>query len=204
MITRDEILKIKELLQDELQPIGTIIIYPSLKLPIGFLECDGSWINKNEYPELYSIIGGIFGEDDTRFGLPDLRGRFVRGYDSSNIIDPQRSFGDYQEDSFQGHTHKTDWTDNMVTGENGKHSHSLYGDSRKIQTGVDGGTTGGLLSSSYSDYKDGNRTSDEGGHTHSLPNIILGDVCSSKYGKIKVGVETRPKNINLMFCIKAK
>lgn len=60
MITRDEILKIKELLQDELQPIGTIIIYPSLKLPIGFLECDGSWINKNEYPELYSTL------DDTK------------------------------------------------------------------------------------------------------------------------------------------
>lgn len=201
MVTTDDIQRIKELFNGDLLPIGTIIIFAAHLPPDGYIVCDGRFVRKDAFPKLYAIIGGIYGEDDESFGLPDLRGRFVRGCDTSNILDPQRPFGSYQDDAFQGHSHKTDWADKTVHG-NGTHCHSLYGDSREIQTGS--GTRGGLLSASYSDFKDGNKTSNEGWHTHTLPDIVLGDVCSNKYGKVKVSTETRPKNIALTYCIKVK
>lgn len=201
MISMDEIEKIKECLSGDLLPVGSIIVFAHPNPPEGFLACDGAMVKKQDYPQLYNVIGSIFGEDGEMFGLPDLRGRFVRGFDPMGIVDPERNFGDYQEDAFQGHSHKTDWKDKTVNG-SGTHNHSLYGDRRDIQTGS--GTSGGILSSQYEDFKTGNKTSNEGWHTHTLPDIILGDICSNRYGKVKVDTETRPKNISLNFCIKAK
>lgn len=202
MITIDDIQKIKESLSCDLLPIGAIVIFAAECPPDGFIVCDGRMIKKNVFQELYAIIGNTFGEDGESFGIPDLRGRFVRGFDMSNLIDPQRSFGDYQDDALQGHSHKTEWND-KTTNANGAHSHSIYGDKRDVSTG-NISIKGGYLSSIHEDFKDGNRTSLEGLHSHTLPDIILDDVCSGKYGRVKVGTETRPKNLALNFCIKVK
>lgn len=201
MLTEDDLIKIKELLGNYILPIGTIIIFSSKIPPDGFLECDGRWISKFEYQQLYSILGGTFGENDAMFRLPDLRGKFVRGYDSSNRIDPQRIFGDYQDDALQGHTHKTEWS-SQETSESGEHSHLFHADH------YDRWTNNYNSSDHVHANKDFNnqfnkKTNVAGLHKHQLPDIILGEICSSKYGKIKIGVETRPKNIALTFCIRA-
>ena len=48
--------------------------------PKGYLICDGSKLDKNEYIDLYRVVGDAFNTDNsdsTKFQIPDLRDRFV-------------------------------------------------------------------------------------------------------------------------------
>lgn len=56
-------------------PIGTIVPFGGSGAPTMFLLCDGSEVAKATYPELYEVIGDVFGtaSDATLFCLPDLR-----------------------------------------------------------------------------------------------------------------------------------
>ena len=66
-------------------PVGTVQPFLGLTPPLGYLVCQGQLISKVEYPELYRICGSTFGtETDTHFYLPDLRGKTIAGYDSSD------------------------------------------------------------------------------------------------------------------------
>ena len=51
----------------------------SATVPLGWLRLDGSAVSKADYRELYGIFGGLHGETETTFNLPDLRGAFLRG-----------------------------------------------------------------------------------------------------------------------------
>jgi len=51
--------------------------------PANYEICDGKPLQISLYPELYSIIAVSFGGDGkNNFNLPDLRGRFIVGYNS--------------------------------------------------------------------------------------------------------------------------
>ena len=66
-------------------PVGTVQPFLGLTPPLGYLVCQGQLVSKVEYPELYGICGSTFGtETDTHFYLPDLRGKTIAGYDSSD------------------------------------------------------------------------------------------------------------------------
>ena len=69
-------------------PIGSIIEYGTTTAPTGWLVCDGSYVSKTEYSELYSAIGDAFLDGGTapsgKFRLPDLQGRVPVGYKSSD------------------------------------------------------------------------------------------------------------------------
>lgn len=66
-------------------PVGTVQPFLGLTPPLGYLVCQGQLVSKAEYPELYKICGSTFGtETSTHFYLPDLRGKTIAGYDSSN------------------------------------------------------------------------------------------------------------------------
>lgn len=45
----------------------------------GWKVCDGQALAKAEFPRLYAVLGGAYGETATTFSLPDLRGRSVMG-----------------------------------------------------------------------------------------------------------------------------
>lgn len=105
MIDQKDISFIIEHLKDELLPIGVILIFPSEKVPHGFIPCDGREMSKKNFPELYELIRGTWGETTTSFFLPDLQGQFVRGWDKDGDIDPGRKIGSTQPDSLQGHSH---------------------------------------------------------------------------------------------------
>lgn len=61
-------------------PAGTIISTLATTEPgDGWKLCNGQSLPKSDYPRLYAIIGGTFGEDATTFNLPDLRGRMPYG-----------------------------------------------------------------------------------------------------------------------------
>ncbi|MGD1699486.1 phage tail protein [Dapis sp. BLCC M229] len=110
-------------------PIGTILAYAGLvsgTAPLanaGWLICNGDEINRQEYPELFNVIGTLFGggNSTSTYNLPDLRGRFLRGVDHGVGRDPDAAtrtasasggitgdnVGSLQEDEFKEHTHKT-------------------------------------------------------------------------------------------------
>jgi hypothetical protein len=68
-----------------LVPTGAILPYAGLVAPDGWLLCDGQGAYKSQYPALFNAIGYTYGQpvpsDTNIFGLPDLRGRGVVGYD---------------------------------------------------------------------------------------------------------------------------
>ncbi|MDR1455603.1 MAG: tail fiber protein [Tannerella sp.] len=54
------------------------------KIPSGFMLCNGDELQVADYPELFNALGSVFGGNGSNtFGLPDLRGRFVAGYNNA-------------------------------------------------------------------------------------------------------------------------
>ena len=67
--------------------IGLIQLWSGSGVPEGYVLCDGSQVSIAEYPELYKAIGDKYNTASTKAGyisVPDLRGRFVVGYDPRN------------------------------------------------------------------------------------------------------------------------
>lgn len=73
-------------LSDAAVPIGTILPFAGQNIPFGYLLCDGSEARRNRFPELFDVIGNLYGQPNTNFidtfKLPDLRGRFPLGRDN--------------------------------------------------------------------------------------------------------------------------
>jgi microcystin-dependent protein len=94
-------------------PSGAILPFAMNSAPSGWLEANGAEYSKTgTYAVLFAAIGTTYGETNgsggvgtSHFRVPDLRGLFVRGIDSSRGLDANRSFGTYQADAFQGHRH---------------------------------------------------------------------------------------------------
>ncbi len=66
-----------------LVPPGAIMPFAGLTPPAGWVFCDGSYVDKTDYPRLFAAIGYLYGSTTipTKFRLPDLKGRMVIGYD---------------------------------------------------------------------------------------------------------------------------
>ncbi len=103
-----------------LVPPGTIIAYGGKAAPAGWLLCNGANLERALYPALFGAINTNFGTyDATHFNVPDLRGRFLRGWDNGAKRDPEAgkrekmdtggatgdNVGSVQLDEFKSHTH---------------------------------------------------------------------------------------------------
>jgi microcystin-dependent protein len=56
--------------------IGEVKLVAFGNIPIGWAPCDGRLLSIAQYPELFSLLGSLYGGDGMRtFALPDLRGR---------------------------------------------------------------------------------------------------------------------------------
>ena len=66
-------------------PVGSIQAYGGTTAPWGWLLCQGQAVNRATYAELFGVIGTSFGVGDgsTTFNVPDLRGKTLVGYNSS-------------------------------------------------------------------------------------------------------------------------
>lgn len=70
-------------------PFGTgfIVQYGSDTPPAGWLLCDGSSVPRTTYPDLFGVIGTLYGSvDGTHFNVPDLRGRSPVGKGSNATV----------------------------------------------------------------------------------------------------------------------
>lgn len=58
----------------------------------GWMLCDGRALSAASYPELYAVIGTLYGETGSGtsqdFCIPDYRGLFLRGNDAGACLDP--------------------------------------------------------------------------------------------------------------------
>lgn len=186
--------------------IGKISFFASSRVPYqNYLVCDGSSVPKAAYPRLYNYLRGRdydtpltdtagvspYGEDANTFALPDLRGRFPRGWsgagtNESNGLDTGRSVGTYQTDSLGSHNHQLN---------DPGHSH-WAGVYDRIEEGApDGESTswfnyGTELDPSYTN------ANSSGGHQRTSFSTTGATVESSG------GSETRPHNISLLPCIR--
>ena len=76
-----------------LTPAGSVIAFAGATAPSGYLTCDGSAVSRATYANLFAAIGTVNGVGDasTTFNLPDLRGRFLRGYSDQSSTDVDRA-----------------------------------------------------------------------------------------------------------------
>lgn len=92
---------------------GAIFPFAGSTSPDGFLICDGQAVSRDEYDDLFAVIGTIYGSGNgtTTFNLPDLRGRVPVGVDvSQNEFDELGNNGGEK-------------THTLTTGEMPGHSH---------------------------------------------------------------------------------
>ena len=157
--------------------VGQVVYFARNTAPEGWLKCNGATISRTTYAELFNAIGTTFGAGDgSTFGLPDLRGEFIRGWDDGRGVDSGRTFGVSQGDS-------TKLPNNaFITDNPGDHNHT-YTQSNSFPQASPGG---GIFI--YRVRDDPHTTGDAGAHTHTITGG--GDA------------ETRPKNVALLACIK--
>ena len=148
--------------------------------PAGWIECNGATISStgataNLYNYLINI-GNPWGSGGT-VKVPDLRGRFVRGFDNGAGRDPDNTvFGGAQGDTFKSHTHS--YTDPG-------HDHRIRG--RKMS---------GQIANVDHILIDNNIAINAVEDTSTFKENIKITI------KNTGGLETRPKNINLTPVIK--
>ena len=77
------------------EPLGIVKMWAGTQVPNGYHLCDGSELSKEQYPALYAAIGNAFNSTKDAdgntyttqtgyFRLPDLSGRFIVGYRSTD------------------------------------------------------------------------------------------------------------------------
>lgn len=171
-------------------PVGSIVAFPVDAPPPGFLELDNSVKSSATYPDLSAYLGGKFNKGDEgvgNFRLPEARGEFLRGWDHGRGVDAGRGLGSVQSMQAEDHSHVTGVNDTAAIaavqsarGMGASAGNWPYG---AVAIGV-AGTNSVSSNATYI-------PSGEDSWLKTGPAISLGNG------------ETRPRNIAVMWCIKA-
>lgn len=168
---------------------GTILLYAGPNCPVGYVAADGKSYVVSSYSSLAVALYDsantryLYGNaDSTHFNVPDLRGQFLRGFDSTGVRDVsynsrthptsgavENTVGSYESDSFQGHYH-------------------YYGNTPSLNFYAGGGGMGFQISNTWNGV---NLTPYPGNPTN-----------DGAHGDPRTGLETRPKNAMVQYCIK--
>ena len=180
-------------------PVGAIFCMPETAVPTGYVECNGQSLNKTQSANtaLFDLIQYKYGGSGNNFNVPDLRGQFVRGVNTSNSgLDTNRGIGTTQTSANQSHNHTYGNSSITVSGAN--HKHNI----RKINLQPSIANVAITLGSGQS-YQIGYATND-GGNTNQA---VLNSGNLSMSGSVGItinnagGSESRPSNIALMYII---
>ncbi|OWY40346.1 hypothetical protein CEK28_04910 [Xenophilus sp. AP218F] len=164
-------------------PPGKVSHFAMTAPPAGWVKCDGALLSRAAYPALFAAIGTTFGAGDgkTTFGVPDLRGEFVRGWDDGRGVDSSRAFGSSQSGQNQSHEHGWGiWSSRTVEVPNGD-----FAPNGVLLKQVTGSAV------EFDNYSYGDTTNLPG------PANIVKGVTSGQGGN-----EARPRNVALLACIK--
>jgi microcystin-dependent protein len=128
----------------------------------GWLICDGRSLSKDEYPELFEVIGTNFGsEDEFSFNLPDFRSRIAGSIGDGENELSIRNIGDsigseavaLTTDELPAHLH------NGTTDNDGLHFHNA-------SSALDGQHTHSSSMTIDGSHQHGGTTSTIGSHSH--------------------------------------
>jgi len=170
-------------------PIGSVVAYAGNTIPRGWLLCDGKpySIDVDTTKALFNAIGFTWGGSGKTFNVPDMRGMFLRGVDTSGKVDPDGSsrllagglqgakLGSVEQDA-------TKMPNSAFAAQPaGGHNHTINWHYQQVLLG-NGGVAGLLLPGG------GEPTTSVPDHTH----VITGG-----------DLETRPKNVYVYYIIKA-
>ncbi len=161
---------------------GEVRAFAGSAAPEGWLICDGSLKNINDYPELFAAIGTLHGGNGvTTFNLPDYRGRFLRGADDmGTVLGPAgRDPGGRTAATTGGATGVT--VGSVQDSDNKSHNHRLRGSGSAQALSQSRGLIGG--------------STDEGIYRNSG----LGQPFVENTGNAS---ESRPQNANVNYIIK--
>jgi len=166
-----------------LVPTGAVMAFAMNSAPSGWLAANGSAVSRTTYAALFAAIGTTYGAGDgsTTFTLPDLRASFVRGAGSDGVA-TAGAFGAKQADGVISHTHSGTTGDDSP---DHTHSYSVdnqptagFGNAGNVYDGLIAANTGGASTR----------------HQHSF----------TTSSQLPAGTtETRPRNIAMLYCIKA-
>lgn len=100
-----DVTRLAQAVAEALVPPGTIMAFggPAETVPTGWVLCDGRTLTTASFVRLYNVIGTSWGAPRSgEFRVPDLRGLFLRGVDSSPMTgvsgrDPNSSDSDRSE-----------------------------------------------------------------------------------------------------------
>ena len=184
-------------------PVGGVLYTASQTVPNGFLPCDGALYSRITYPDLFTALTYTYGGSGDSFAVPDLRSRFISGYNSSE----GRGYGSYQESANKSHLHaitgntgvnSVSHTHAATTADAGSHRHQYqtYVTDAESQTV---GTSGFWQNQQLTD------TAAAGEHNHT---VSIGDNSVNHTHPLALNTELegvahgRPQNLNLYAIIK--
>lgn len=163
-------------------PVGTIISVMGVTAPANYLACNGQVVNIADYPELANYFYQQFGSKNkfggdgtTTFGIPDLRGEFLRGTGTNSHANQGdgAAVGTHQN----GTEFPTYWT---VAGGN------LY-----LRTGTGADVR---MSNVDSQIK----------HSSTITNVSYAKTGTGETGTLEYKDTARPTNTSVLFCIATK
>lgn len=169
-------------------PIGTVVAFAGAAIPTGWLLCGGNPVSIAAYPELSAAIGVAHGNGTqnadgsasgftgTHFNLPDYRGRFLRGVDDLAGNDPEKLLR----------------TASKTGGNTANTVGSVQGDA--MQGHWHAMTPAGSNLGSGSNAGSGGSGSN---------NAVKGAVTDGVNGTPRLSSESRPKNANVNYIIRA-
>lgn len=210
-----EINNLKEQLNSVVgEPLGIVKLYAGSIVPDHYLPCDGQALKIDEYRDLYAVLGNTYNTapnylgvpyttDNGYFRIPDLRGRFIVGQNSTdsdykskgNAGGEKRHTLSAAESGLPAHSHSAHASDD------GQHTHNYY-DIFAMEKGgwVDVGTNMGL-DSTDNDNKgwETERTSlASGSHRHTIT------VDQTEARSATASHENRPPYYTLAYIIKVQ
>lgn len=160
-------------------PVGALVPFPSGTVPPGYLEADNSFFVDSVYPELAAYLDKKYNLPGDPVGstrLPETRGEFLRGWDHGRGVDAGRVIGGYQKGSLV-------LMDNVAGGQ------GLMSNAPAVAQGAN-------------DYgMDATGNAEWPGVLAVLSNALT-PFQPSMGASITAGV-TRPRNLAVMWCIKA-
>lgn len=185
-------------------PVGMPMPWFTETVPAGWLELNGQAVSRTTYAQLFAVYGIKYGAGDasTTFNVPNMCGKFIRGWDHAAGVDPDAAsrtdrgdgttgdhVGTKQADAYKSHTHTAS---SPVTDPGHGHSFTYVAGSTTANTpalylsGIQG--TGIHTSNASPDYVvTASVVSNTTGITVTTTNASSG------------GNETRPININAMW-----
>lgn len=165
--------------------VGVPIPWFENTIPDWALELDGSEISRTTYARLFSKYGEKYGNGDgsTTFNIPDLRGRFIRGWDHGAGRDPDAGTRNDRGDGTVG--------DNVGTVQ----SHAFQGHYHEITL------NGGSTTASYICRGAGGNRGDESSTNEFITRYTLTVLLPTTgvHGTVQYSEETRPQNVNMMY-----